>query len=124
MIANLGFSINIKHCFRSAIVRINEFPNVVAPPLNKGLRSELLQRITFALDLEIIDTVSGKITDEQYAMSLFVALSTGATLVTDVSSGSFLPYIEYLISRVERIDSMLKYLKSITVLFEEKLSEE
>jgi hypothetical protein len=123
MIANLGFSTNIKHCFRSAIVRINEFPIVVAPPLNKGLSSELLQRITLALDLEIMGTISGKITDEQYAMSFFVALSTGATLVTDVSSGSFLPYIEYLISRVESNDSMLKYLRSITASFEEKLSE-
>jgi hypothetical protein len=123
MIANLGFSTNIKHCFRSAIVRINEFPIVVAPPLNQGLSSELLQRITLALDLEIMGTISGKITDEQYAMSFFVALSTGATLVTDVSSGSFLPYIEYLISRVESNDSMLKYLRSITASFEEKLSE-
>jgi hypothetical protein len=123
MTANLGFSTNIKHCFRSAIVRINEFPIVVAPPLNKGLSSELLQRITLALDLEIMGTISGKITDEQYAMSFFVALSTGATLVTDVSSGSFLPYIEYLISRVESNDSMLKYLRSITASFEEKLSE-
>jgi hypothetical protein len=91
MTANLGFSTNIKHCFRSAILRFNDLPIVVPPPWSRGLSSESLQRITFALDLEIIVIISGKTTDEQYVMSLFVALSTGATLVTDMSLGSFLP---------------------------------